>query len=994
MGVNRFMRLRETLNYEPQSLAFGTSGLRGLVSDLTQLEAVINTQGFVRYLRETGQVHGGDTVCLAGDLRPSTTGRVEIGGMGRGEILQAVAWGLADSGLRPVYLGTIPTPALMHFGLEHRQASIMVTGSHIPFDRNGIKFNRPEGEVLKADEPVILERVAAVREVRYAEESGASAFGSDGMLKPDRFPGLPPVLAAGRAGYIDRYLAAFPRGPLLDRRILVYQHSAVGRDLLVEVLERLGARVTVAGRSEEFIPIDTEAVQPWMLRTIQGYVDGAGVELEAVVSTDGDSDRPLLLAVENGRVRFISGDLLGIVVADYLGARHVTVPISVNDAVDRYFAPRGVSVVKTRIGSPHVIAALREVGWEANGGLLTAIPMRIPGGGRLSALPTRDAFLPLLVALYAAFGQGLTLAQCFDRLPPRFGRSDVLRSFPGAVSRRIVGMFQPTDPEIEEVEFNEPRLVVRRRGSMRSEPAPAVLAAELGECRARLEHYFSEQVGYSAVRWLNFLDGVRAGLATGEIVHVRPSGNAPELRVYATADSPERADELVQRAVAPDGVLRRLEAEVSHLGAVAAIRERLQPVLLRGAVRSYAWGGTTFLPAFVGQSNPESRPWAELWFGAHPAAPATAVAGEFGCSLLRLIREIPERVLGRGLVERFGPELPYLLKVLDAREMLSIQVHPNREQARAGFDRENAAGLALDDPRRNYRDPHSKPEVHLALTPFWMLHGFRPLEELIALGDRVPELRPILPGTAEVLPVAGRDPVARQRWLRQLYGRVMTLPQAEVDRILRPLIRRLHQEQPVDRALPDTWCWRAAARYAPDGGSCDRGLFSIYLLNLVQLRPGEGTFQEAGVLHAYLEGATVELMACSDNVLRGGLTPKHVDVPELLRIVRFEEGPPVILRGEAESEIEHVFTTAAEEFELSRIGLQPGMKGGPATARGPECLLAIAGNAVLKSVAGVLELGRGSGALVPHGLVYELCGGATGAEVIRAVVPAANHHAD
>ena len=205
-----------------------------------------------------------------------------------------------------------------------------------------------------------------------------------------------------------------------------------------------------AGRSETFVPVDTEAVNESMLQSLQALVDAnGGASLAAVVSTDGDGDRPLVLAVDAGRIHFIPGDLLGILAARFLGIRHVAVPISCNDAVDEFCSAHGIELVKTRIGSPHVIAALREAGWEGNGGFLTASPVAVPGGGSLSPLPTRDALLPILCALASPLGR--------DSLPKRFGRSTVLRDFPMDAAREIMRWLTPSDSSIVEASFHAHR---------------------------------------------------------------------------------------------------------------------------------------------------------------------------------------------------------------------------------------------------------------------------------------------------------------------------------------------------------------------------------------------------------------------------------------------------------------------------------------------------------------------------------------------------------
>ena len=534
--------LRSRLNYEPQELGFGTSGRRGKVVDLTQLEVYLNALAELEYLQSlppsAGGIKQGDTFYFAYDLRPSSTKFVSEE-QGRGEIAQAIVTAIQDAGMQPVNLGCIPTPALASFALSRGKGSIMVTGSHIPFDRNGYKTNSSRGELLKEQEAPINERVRQVRKRLYEQPWGQSRFDERGMLK-NGHQALPAENGEAREAYITRFTNFFAGSSLQGRRILVYQHSAVGRDLAVEILERLGAQVVKGGRSETFVPIDTENIDAAQLAVIQALADEAGAPLYAVVSTDGDSDRPLVLGVDpaTGRVHFFGGDLLGMVVAEYLQADAVVVPISCNDAIDRGgLAP--VVEPKTRIGSPFVIAGMeaalakgkkRVCGWEPNGGFLTGSPIA-RNGAVLEPLMTRDAGLPILGALFAAEQSGLSLIDLFARLPKRFSRAALLRHFPRPTAMKIVERFSP------------PR--------------------EEAAIREDLAQFFTPALGFASITRVDYTDGVRILFANGEVAHVRPSGNADELRIYAVADTQSRADAITAMGIEePAGILRRMEKAV------------------------------------------------------------------------------------------------------------------------------------------------------------------------------------------------------------------------------------------------------------------------------------------------------------------------------------------------------------------------------------------------------------------------------------------------
>jgi phosphomannomutase len=562
------------LGYAPVSLTFGTSGLRGLVKDITDLEAYVNVKGAIRYLLRTGDVPAGRTVVLAGDLRPSTE-----------RIMRASVQAIVDSGCEVEHAGRIPTPALLSHALSARRASVMVTGSHIPFDRNGIKLNKSSGEILKSDEAGIFAEVASVRAEEYTRTASASAFGPDGMLR--RSPDLPLLARAAEEGYVRRYVTSFPRGGLSGLRVLVYQHSAVGRDILVRILRELGAEVVTAGRTETFVPIDTENVTDGELAHLAAMAEEAeasGGPLHAVVSTDGDSDRPLVLAVvpageadsRGRRVRFLPGDLLGIVAAEYLGARGAVVPVSANDAVEYRMRERGILLRKTRIGSPYVIAAIDQlcaahspppiVGWEANGGFLTGSDVRLVAG-TLAALPSRDSILPILANLFSAAGQGLGLSALWNRLPARFGRSGLIDGVPVAVSRAILAGLVPPG-ETTEVEFDAAGRPLDRSGEGALDARPA---AAWQAVRASCTRFFPPELGFDDVRSINVLDGVRVQFRNGDVAHVRPSGNAPQLRIYSNSDTQERADRIVEAALAePDGILRRMEKAFAGGAGVAS----------------------------------------------------------------------------------------------------------------------------------------------------------------------------------------------------------------------------------------------------------------------------------------------------------------------------------------------------------------------------------------------------------------------------------------
>lgn len=404
--------------------------------------------------------------------------------------------------------------------------------------------------------------------------------------------------------------------------------------------------------------------------------------------------------------------------------------------------------------------------------------------------------------------------------------------------------------------------------------------------------------------------------------------------------------------------------------------DRLSLVALRPAVQHYAWGGHEFLPRLLGVANEPPKPFAELWVGAHPKAPSALQFDGPAETLDKFVESAPEPTLGRRVAERFDKRLPFLLKALDVAQALSIQVHPTKEAAERGFAEENARGVPFDAPFRNYKDDNHKPEIMVALSEFWLLHGFKTPELIEATFAAEPELSFL----AETFGEGDYE---------ALYARLMSMPQAEVNERLSPLVERIderHRNGLLEKEEAGYWAKRALEASALSEGDVDRGVFSIYLFNIVRCQPGEGVFQDAGVPHAYLEGACVELMANSDNVLRGGLTPKHVDVPELLKHVRFEPTVPTLLKGEAVSEAERVYRSPAPDFELSRVELKPGQDFHNGAADGPEALLCVSGEAEAMSGEKALALRQGGALFVADSAVYALRS-REGAVVFKARVP-------
>lgn len=391
---------------------------------------------------------------------------------------------------------------------------------------------------------------------------------------------------------------------------------------------------------------------------------------------------------------------------------------------------------------------------------------------------------------------------------------------------------------------------------------------------------------------------------------------------------------------------------------------------LTGKVQHYQWGGNDYIPQLLGIANSQQQPFAEFWLGAHENAPAQVDNGE---NLDAFIRKNPEQ-LGAATLQQFG-RLPYLLKILDVKDMLSIQVHPNKKAAVFEFANENKKAVPLNAANRNYKDDNHKPELMMALSDFWLLHGFQTPERLKATLAAVPEFDFMWP-------------VFEAGSYKALYEAVMTMPQEKVNEILQPLLNRitpLYQAGKLPKNGPDFWAARAALTFN-QGAIIDRGIFSIYLFNVVYMKKGEAIFQDAGILHAYLEGQNVEIMANSDNVLRGGLTPKHIDVAELLKHVVFEPIEPNIIQGQPVSSMETVFKTPAPDFELSRIALAA-QEICPLSIASTDIFLVLDGAVTVTEAGESKSFKKGEAFLAVSGAAITLQT-AAGAEVYRASVPA------
>lgn len=451
-------------------IEFGTSGARGLVKDFTP---DLNAAFAVAFISAIENEFIFDTVAIAIDNRPSSYA-----------IAQACAEVLKQYNLNVVYYGVVPTPALAYKAMQDNMPCIMVTGSHIPFDRNGLKFYRPDGEITKADEEDILASEAVFKTI------------------PENLPELILDTTASEF-YIQRYTSLFNANTLKGKKIGIYEHSSAGRDVYKELFEQLGAEVISLGRSDKFVPIDTEAVSD---EDKQRALDWSSeYNFDVIFSTDGDGDRPLI-SDENGN--WLRGDILGLLCSQLLNIEALATPVSCNTAIEKSASFKQVK--RTKIGSPYVIAEFAELaqqytsvaGFEANGGYLLGSDLTF-NGKLLKALPTRDALLPALILL----AQPKQVSELLTELPQRFTASDRIKDFAREKSLKLINNFKDD------------------------------------------ASHFLNHLGYEEGYSVNATDGLRITLECGDVVHLRPSGNAPELRCYAESSSEKSSTKLVVSAL-------------------------------------------------------------------------------------------------------------------------------------------------------------------------------------------------------------------------------------------------------------------------------------------------------------------------------------------------------------------------------------------------------------------------------------------------------------
>ena len=459
---------------EQSGVKFGTSGARGLVVDFTPEVCTAFTLSFLDAMKKNFDFK---RVAVAIDNRPSSP-----------NIASVVCGAIESYGYEVDYYGVLPTPALALESLKDTIPSTMITGSHIPFDRNGIKFYTPNGEISKNDEYEIINNTNTINPIKE---------------------NLPIITDKATTNYMNRYSSFFGSNCLSGLKIGIYEHSSAGRDLYANLFKSLGADVTSLGRSNEFVPIDTEAVADIDKQRAKEWIKE--FNFDTIFSTDGDGDRPLI-ADENGE--WLRGDIVGLLTAKYLKMESLAVPVSCNTAIEK--SKLFKKVMRTKIGSPYVIEAFEDLkeyksfaGFEANGGFLLGSTIQ-QNNNKLDALPTRDALLPFIVLLSQVVKEKTNLSKLTDTLPKRFTSSDRIQEFPRANSMKLI-----------------------KKGL--DNPEELLKSLNLDGINIQI---------------INQTDGLRLTLDNDNIIHLRPSGNAPELRCYCESDNQELADDLVNKVLA------------------------------------------------------------------------------------------------------------------------------------------------------------------------------------------------------------------------------------------------------------------------------------------------------------------------------------------------------------------------------------------------------------------------------------------------------------
>lgn len=380
---------------------------------------------------------------------------------------------------------------------------------------------------------------------------------------------------------------------------------------------------------------------------------------------------------------------------------------------------------------------------------------------------------------------------------------------------------------------------------------------------------------------------------------------------------------------------------------------------IKGEIQNYEWGGKSFIPNLISENINKNYSYAEYWLGAHLKAPSKVFTEKGIISLDLFLNENAKETLGKQVAKNFG-KLPYLFKVLDVREMLSIQVHPSKEAARIGYKNENKKGIPLNASNRNYKDENHKPEIMVALTEFWLLHGFLDVNKLTRNIKETPELSFLLP-------------IFLEDGYTGLYKKVMEYSQDEVNEVLKPLVERIlpkYLNNQLEKSSPEFWAAKSLVN--KESKNIDKGIFSIYFFNILKLSRGEAIFQDAGVPHAYLEGVNMELMANSDNVLRAGLTNKHIDVSELIKNTKFEATIPDILKGVRNIENgEVIYKTLVKDFELSKIELSESIVH-RSISNSLEILILIKGTATCTQSNETMSLEKGQAILVKADTAYKI----------------------